>query len=350
MSAPVLPPTTTMTPTTVVQRRPSILVPTASLAHGHVRRPSVYARVTPSAPSESPSVASASDRSLRHVGEGALDDSDSSDGGASESAASEVEPYVELAPAPPPRRTGVSKARSMSVGRGVAHPSPLSRLAGQQQWTEEEDEGEGGARLGSGSVVRPALGMRRRHVEDDEASPSPGSTDTDGERSDNSEGEDRDRIVATKARSVTRTRSRKNSSANVRRFKNRSRSSTVASLAAPLLSPARSSRSVPPPMGSPKHPPSRAVMQRAGSPSSVETVIAASIRDQENEVVTEDPGKHVTVAKEPACWAEMSHRRKVAVVEEEGQLREVGWRALREALEEYADQVCGPFLLGRVWR
>ncbi|KAF8553639.1 hypothetical protein OG21DRAFT_1485291 [Imleria badia] len=82
-----LPPTTTMTPT--AQRRPSILVSTVLLVHPHARRPSVYGRGVTNVPtpSESPNAASASDRSLRHVGEGALDDSDSSDGAASESIA-----------------------------------------------------------------------------------------------------------------------------------------------------------------------------------------------------------------------------------------------------------------------
>lgn len=322
---PALPPTTTMTPTTVIHRRPSILVSTASLVHTHIRRPSVYNRVT-SAHSESPSAASVSDKSLRHVGEGALDDSDSSDGAASgsiaDSHASEAD-HFELAPAPTPN---LKKTRSFSVGRvGPAHPSPLSRLAGQQRWSEEEEVVASGCRAGT------RTGMSRLRVEDDEASPSPVSTDSDGERSDNSEGDDRRRVVTAKSRS----RSRKSSSANVRRLKSRSRSSTVASLAA--LSPARSSSSVPP-MDSPTH--FHVAMPRMGSQSSVETVIAASIREQENEVVPEDPGKHIPGDQEPARWAEMSCGRKVAVVEEERQLREVGWRALREALEEYADEVC----------
>ena len=70
-----LPPTTTPSTATVAQRRPSILVSTASLVHRHARRPSVYSRGITSTPSESPRVASAGDKGLRHVGEGALDDS-----------------------------------------------------------------------------------------------------------------------------------------------------------------------------------------------------------------------------------------------------------------------------------
>lgn len=280
----------------------------------HARHPSIYSRVA--SQSESPI---ASDRSLRHVGEGALDDSDSSD---AESEESHLEEHVELA-------HKLGKLRSMSVGRGPAHPSPLSRLAGQQQWTEEEEE-----EVRRAPKLRSASRVHAPHAEEDEASPSPLSTDTDGEQSDNSEGEDRHRVMA-KSRSITRSRSRKSSgaNANARRLKSRSRSSTVASLAAPVLSPPRSSRSVPP-IGSPKlsH-----IVVPMGSPSSVETVIAASIREQE--VALDDAAKF---RMEPASWAEMSQRRKVDVVEEEHQLREVGWRALQEALEEYADQVCFP--------
>ncbi|KAH0832273.1 hypothetical protein J3R83DRAFT_13266 [Lanmaoa asiatica] len=319
---PVLPPTTTMTPTTAGQRRPSILVPTTSPLRSHARRPSVYNRVT-SAHSESPSAASVSDRSLRHVGEGALDDSDSSDGVASESIAEshagEID-HIELASALPNPK--VTKARSMSAGRaGPAYPSPLSRLAGQQQWTEEE-----------GVDTGPGPGLSKLRAEDDDGSPSPVSSDTDGERSDDSEGEVRHRVVTIKSRS----RSRKNSVANARRLKSRDRSSTVASLAAPLLSPARSSPSRPP-TGSPGH--VRGVIGGRESQSSVETVIAASIREQESEVAPVDSGKDLAGDKEPASWAEMSHQQKVAVVDEEHQLREAGWRALREALEEYADEV-----------
>ena len=279
-----------------------------------------------SAHSESPSAASVSDKSLRHVGEGALDDSDSSsDGTASESVAdshaSEIE-HIELASALP--KPSAPKTRCMSTGRaGPAHPSPLSRLAGQQQWTEEEEE----PALGPGPG--PGPGPSKRLVEDDDGSPSPVSSDTDGERSDDSEGDvRRHRSVRVKSQS----RSRKNASLNARRLKSRSRSSTVASLAAPLVSP-RSS-----PSGPSTDSPKRSRAGR-GSQSSVETVIATSIREQENEVVPVGLGKDHAGYEEPESWAEMGHRRKVAVVEEEGQLREAGWRALREALEAYADQV-----------
>ncbi|KAI9462992.1 hypothetical protein HD554DRAFT_2206502 [Boletus coccyginus] len=323
---PALPPTTMMTPAGVGQKRPLILVSTGSLVPSHARRPSGYSRGMTSAQSESPSLASVSDRSLRHAGEGALEDSDSSDGAASgsvaDSHANEMD-LVELAPLPP--KSGLSKVRSMSAGRaGPAHPSPLSRLAGQQQWAEEEEE-----RLCAGAG--PTTGTSQSRIEEDEASPSPVSSDTDGERSDDTEGEVQQRAVTMKLRSG----SRKNSIALARRLKSRSRSSTVASLAAPVVSPTRSSPSRPP-TDSPK--PLYSVIRRAGSQSSIGTVIAASVHEQGDELAVMDSGKHLGGDREPASWTEMSHRQRVAVVEEEGQLREAGWRALREALEEYADE------------
>ncbi|KAI9464382.1 hypothetical protein HD554DRAFT_2040773 [Boletus coccyginus] len=112
-----LPPTMMMTPAGVAQKRPLILVSTGSLVPSHARRPSGYSRGMASAQSESPSVASVSDRSLRHAGEGALEDSDSSDGPASgsvvDSHANEMD-LDELAPLLP--KSGSSKVRSMSAG------------------------------------------------------------------------------------------------------------------------------------------------------------------------------------------------------------------------------------------
>ncbi|KAF9220562.1 hypothetical protein BS17DRAFT_787288 [Gyrodon lividus] len=314
---PALPPTTTMTPATMTQRRPSILVSTASLAHSHARRPSIYNHVSavPSTHSESPSATS--DKSLRHVGEGALDDSDSSEGVASDSVdddhVSEID-HAEVVPVH--ARSVMSKTRSLSSGRaGPAHPSPLSRLAGQQRWTE--DEGEQG----------------KGRDEDDEASPSPVSTDTDGERSEEeSDSDARQRTVRVKSHSVTRSRSRKNS--NARRIKSRSRSSTVASLAAPLLSPSFSS---PGASGTPVSSQHNEDVTRRGSQSSIQTVIAVSIRDQDN-VTAQNLQRNSGGGKDFPSWAEMSTGRKVAVTEEEYQLRDAGWRALRDALEEYANE------------
>ncbi|KAG6378013.1 hypothetical protein JVT61DRAFT_13691 [Boletus reticuloceps] len=129
----------------------------------------------------------------------------------------------------------------------------------------------------------------------------------------------------------------KNLMAHARRLKSRSRSSTVASLAAPgpllspvLLSPSRL------PMGSLDL--MQGEIERTGSQSSIQMAIATSIREQENGVGVVGSGKDIAEDEEPVRWGEMGHEQQVAVMEGECQLREGGWCALREALEDYADE------------
>lgn len=323
--APALPPSTIMTPAT--PRRPSVLISIAAQAQGHARRPSVYNRAS-AAHNESPSTPSisASDRSLRHVGEGALDDSDSSDGSencAVVSADAQDSHSENERDAPPdiPRRPIISKSRSLSMGRtGPAHPSPLSRLAGQR-WTEDEDDGG-------------------KEHEDDEASPSPGSTDTDGEGHSgrDSECSTRPQKVGVKAASMTRTRPRKNSSA--KRLKSRTRSATVATLAVPLPSLAQ-------PVSESSH------LVKQASHSSIRTVTAGSVREQEQNTELihhdEDVSQADAESDDYQAWRDMTESRRRAVMEEEAQLREAAWHALRGAVEEFAEagdiQMCAMLAL-----
>ncbi|KAJ3993255.1 hypothetical protein F5050DRAFT_1578031 [Lentinula boryana] len=115
------------------------------------RRSSVYRR-----PSASYG-ASPSSSSLKHVGEGALDDSDSSSSSGAEvnnskdSVFDDEESDI--------RKTHVSPA--IAVSR-ISHPSPLSRVAGQNQWKGNEDE------------------EQDEENDDDEDSASPRSTDSEG--------------------------------------------------------------------------------------------------------------------------------------------------------------------------
>jgi len=159
-----------------------------------LRRPSLSVP-----PLQSSSPVDRSMPSLRHVGEGVLD-SDSSgseeeeDGDGEETAnanASDEEPDVH--PLTSPVLTGT---RMIPAG-----PSPLSRIASHQVWTEDEDD--------------PAR-------DDDDASPSPQSTDTES----NSSGSPGTISRSTKVRHKSSTQTRI-----------RSRSSTVASLAAPQSRP-----------------------------------------------------------------------------------------------------------------
>lgn len=305
-----------MTPASLTPRRPSVLISNAARTHGHARRPSMYSRA--SAPhSESPSTPSAntSDRSLRHVGEGALDDSDSSEDGenselvSADARDSQSENEIDV-PSEIYQRPLMSKSRSLSMGRtGPVHPSPLSRLAGQR-WTEDEDDGDGG-----------------KEREDDEASPSPGSTDTDSGCE--SASSTRPQKVRVKSASVTRTRPRKNSSA--KRMKSRTRSETVAVLSAPSPSP----------LPSP-------VLQLAGespnqleqaSHSSIRTVTAGSVREQELQQHDEDAAQADAESVGYQTWCDMTEPQRHAVMEEEAQLREVAWRALQDEVETFTEAV-----------
>lgn len=134
--------------------------------------------------------------SLRHVGEGVLDDSDSSSSESDEdeegdetAGAKSSDPEISL------RSVNSPLLNSL---RMMPAPSPLSRVAGHHAWTEDELDGEA--------------------IDDDDASsPSPQSADTDSDTSHS----------LTKTRRLSKA-SRRSSG----RIKSRSRSSTVASLPA----------------------------------------------------------------------------------------------------------------------
>lgn len=357
-------PTLAMTP-----RRATVLGPPPlmhSLAHGHAHlhahQPSVFHRTSavPSIHNESLSATSAG--SLRHVGEGALsDDSDLSEAGSE----GEGDPAVpagagtsagvssernrspnagEHVPAPaessPPHpHPPVVATRSLSLSRAIAgpmQPSPLSRVAVQQVWPDTVPETE----------------RIRAHTDsDDDASPSPGSTDS--ESAPCGSGDEciakHHRAAWTRTGSMVKIRPRKVSRPLPR--KTRSRSSTVASLAAPPLLPTPSVSS---PVGggagtpvSPRLEPPlnhlRESLVRRGSQSSVQTVIANSLREAEHDGV--DAGTPLI----SESWSEMSDQLKLAVTEEEIQLREAAWRALRDSLEIFADegdtQMCAMLVL-----
>ena len=159
----------------VFSRRPS----NAAFLPSRPRGPSSFRRPSLSTPSLAPADNSTS-ASLRHVGEGTLDDSDSSGSDSDISSLLSTSALSPTAQAFP--RTSLSAA-----------PSPLSRVAaaGQQNWTEDE-----------------------REVDDD--SPSPASTETE------SEGETARKQIRARSLSLRRRNSA------------RSRSSTLA-LPPPIL-------------------------------------------------------------------------------------------------------------------
>lgn len=268
-------------------RRESVDSNASSLA---MRRPSVFRRASTSIHTSSPM-----DRnmgSLRHVGEGALDDSDSSssDDNALESS---------------DENGALPSLTSPALRPNAAHPSPLSRIAGTatNRWAEDEDDQD----------------------QNDEASPSP-PTDSDSETG------SIHRVLKT-PRSSRRTASHR---------KSRSRSSTLASLAASAIRPALSHRD---------------------SKSSIKTVTAdESPMTTARELKAEDtirpipPPLHQRHKSQAVSELmldsrqtqetlalpekqEMSSREVDIVRQDEAILRDMVWDSLREAVEVFADDV-----------
>jgi WD repeat-containing protein 24 len=247
--------------------------------------------------------------SHRNVGEGALDDSDSSDidTGEKENKAKDGSSDEETG-----LRPLISPYQSTRVVPTT--PSPLSHVAVQQRWSEDEEDGN----------------------EDDEASPSPGSTESSSNSSEDN--------AQRKKRKYSRARRHSHA-------KSRSRSSTVASLAASSL-------------------PKPLVNQ--GSKGSIRTVIVGDVsvgepdsrektvmdvlakdqpafspesqKRQRSQAVSSDMGSNapedveLQVPEAPEQRKMMSEKSRLRVVAEETKFREMGWDILRDALRRFADE------------
>ncbi|KAI0317396.1 hypothetical protein OF83DRAFT_146560 [Amylostereum chailletii] len=318
------------TPSRIFPRRPS----NAGFLSSRPRASSSYtSRLPISSPSPVPSEAST--RSLRHVGEGALDDSDSS---SEESAQSDdsKDPYE---PTPRPPSVGGSAIRNPAQ-----QPSPLSRVTSQQSsqsGTEkevDEDEEEDG----------------------DEDTPSPASTDSDSDASRSGSV----RLIASASGAARRSRPRKGSVFRAT-SKSISRTRTRAAISVPNLPSGSTSR--PPPLET------RPMLRRA-SRSSMRTVTAgdASMGEVDQEgggSVTEGQvglghggpassprsrripsgetqpeslfspasGAGPQAARRDSSDGVKSARAAEAIREREERMREMGWRALSRALEGYAE-------------
>ena len=262
------------------------------------RRPSTYRRPSVvGSSSVSPVVdkdsKTPSTPSLRLVGEGALDDSDSSSGNDSDVGSagtagnwSDEEPNI---------RPSLMAPTLLSQQR-IAAPSPLSKMVGRHQRTDEDGD-----------------------LNDDEAtSASPQSTDSDS-----------DGPIASFKRQPS---NRKVSG----RYKSRSRSSTVASLAT----------STPGPM-----------LSRQDSVSSIRTVVAGDVtyvdgdggtlkaEETIRDLTSRAPEMAPAVAAEnvqPDVAPNLEHftERRIELVQtEEKRFKDIGWKALRQALELLAEQV-----------
>ncbi|CAL1708081.1 unnamed protein product [Somion occarium] len=307
--------------------------------------------------------------SLKHVGEGALSDSDEEDedeeekGSGRGSDAESEDEHPELQESFHSDRGSIHTEISTSFRPSISpylyprtsgatshthihpNPSPLSRVAGQQTWTEDEDDRDG------------------------EDSPSPASSSNSDYE--NSDGEGSDAAFKVSKGKISR-RSSKSS-----RHRTRSRSSTVASLAAsqPTLKPTSALT-----VQTPK-------LTKQDSQSSIRTVTAVNspytddmkdpsslyrddtVRDLASSFSFGRPGsvqptsylqhKRVrsTISAEFTLGGARSSRgtsvervsnaipkkraasvTKEQVEEVEERVRDVGWEALRESLDVFADE------------
>ncbi|KAF7305081.1 WD-REPEATS-REGION domain-containing protein [Mycena kentingensis (nom. inval.)] len=290
------------------------------------RRPSHFRRRSMSS-SQVPGTTNASPSNTRHVGEGALDDSDSSSSGSTgvdvgDEMTNGEESSDNDAPTASP---SLASARVVSTSRSHSHPSPLSKIA-ELTWSgrdEDAEEDEGNAEADQA---------------DDDASPSPDSADTDKSANDNSNRFKSPLGRHRKSKSSGSASSRRRS---VARMKTRSRSSTLASLAAPVLS--------------------RTLVHQS-SQSSIVTVTAAetsfqdspsnalkaeeTIRDLRappravaDTLVLEDRlGKERSVEALPLDDAKLTERRMEFVHAEEATMHAITWEVLRDMVECFADE------------
>ena len=260
------------------------------------RRPSTYRRPSVVGASASPAAdkdsKTPSTPSLHLVGAGPLDDSDSSSG--NESDVGSVGTAGHWSDEDANLRPALITPTFISQQR-ITAPSPLSRVLGRHKKTDEDGDLN----------------------DDDGTSASPQSTDSDS-----------DGPIA----SLRRQSSGRKVSG---RYKSRSRSSTVASLAAPLA-----------PM-----------LSRQDSASSIRTVVAGDVTHVDENGGTlkaEETIRDLTSrAPEttPAAAAEyvqpdvapnlehFTERRIELVQAEEKRFKDIGWKALRQALETLVEQV-----------
>ncbi|KAJ7940535.1 hypothetical protein B0H13DRAFT_2396675 [Mycena leptocephala] len=296
-----LPPVTPRPPSSAyLGRRPS-----ADSGVAASRRPSHYRKLSMS--TSLPSASSASPNNTRHIGEGALDDSDSSSSG---TPSSDDDDSAVVSPSLMPTRIMTA-----------SHPSPLSKIAGLQQWPEHEEE------------------EAAENVDDEDASsPSPMSTDTD-----KSSDEDLrlNRFKSPRRRQKSKSVSSVSRKRSATRLKSRSRSSTLASLAAPTFPHAlvhQSSRS-------------SILTVTAGETSfhdntnnasgikAEETLrdVRAIHRRQKSQAVSD-----FLLDQKETCQSvdesKLTERRMEFVHAEENDIREMTWEILRQALECFADE------------
>ncbi|KAG6885231.1 hypothetical protein C0993_004638 [Termitomyces sp. T159_Od127] len=285
-------------------RRPSFFAGSRNVDAESSRRPSISVLRRPSiSVSGSHSLSPADKANLRHVGEGALDDSDSSSDEESDvhRQSSDEESGVQQLVSP-----GFLPVRSTPA------PSPLSRVAGRHQWAEDEVVGRNTNEDG----------------DDDSSSPSPGSTDTDSPQPN-----------VTRRRKVSKVSASRPARRHSSLMHSHRRASTVESLTAP---------------------PTPSV-SRTDSYSSIRTVLATEAPVQEVETglrqeetirdmcivpqgrrgpeLAVDQSTAVNNLEDEIDPDDLTERHVKIVSDDEKRLRKLAWTALRDALEDYAEEV-----------
>ncbi|KZT07377.1 uncharacterized protein LAESUDRAFT_677793 [Laetiporus sulphureus 93-53] len=260
------------------------------------RRPSFTTASIYSAHSDSPNASTRSLSSLKHIGEGALDDSDSSDSGGEDAIFDDPSRSGSDGEGQPYR----SMTSSNSLSRtNIVTPSPLSQVVGQTTWTEDE--------------------------RDDSDSPSPGST---------SESDSSDYATTSLRSKVSRS---------TKRNKTRSRSSTVASLAAPSSTHTlvkqdsySSIRTVtagnPPGLERGRDHSFRGDISLRSLLDRPESTKALSIHQRAGSVLSND------MAGRSGSGEQMDPELVQVVRETESRFRELGWEAFREMFEAMAGE------------
>lgn len=350
--------------------------PIRRLGSNTVRRTSFSTQSTRSASETQADSRSSNHSSLRHVGEGALDDSDS-EGSGDEKVQTQPQPPTQMQLEIPegdsdeeleldPSTARTSGSRRSSVYRPTVspylyprsssvQPSPLSQVVGQHTWTEDEKE--------------------------EEDSPSPASTDSESSSSDEQVGRHSRQLSSSSKFGGSSGRSRK-SSLRSGKVKARSRSSTVASLAASvavsttsshgrlmkqesqssirtvtatptptsMYTPGGFSRDEPNGSGAGPYPVPSTLM---GSRIEVGSIRSSSYYSQSrprsealsNEVDIDLERRNTDSTITRAAYA----AQREAIKETEERLREAGWEAMRETLEVLADEVSANLLHVSMW-
>jgi hypothetical protein len=246
--------------------------------------------------------------SLRNIGEGVLDDSDSNSSGSDEDEGGET---AGMKPSDPEISHRPLHSPLLSSLRMTPAPSPLSRVAGHHVWTEDEVD-------------------RESNDDDDNASsPSPQSSETDSEVT----------------RSPNKPRASRRSS---ERIKTRSRSSTIASLVLPRPLMHQDSRSSIRTVTAGEtsfngQEISNGVQPESSSPHQRNTghgrqrslaVSEFMLNGAKSTSVDQDEGN------DPPDDSGLSERRIETIVVEDMRFKETTLCALREALEVFTEEVC----------